>query len=402
MRNRRAGSWQPGRRRGGRLGPVGALLLLGAVAAGCTPEDGDDPLPAEATTVAAQDPADAEAPGHDREIGADLRIQSLPLPPGGFGEVEVEVRPGDTSMLVIATGSGPDDLVYIDRVVGPSVDFEPDQPVNAAENAVLVPSRDDEPFEAGVWRITVDSEQGLQGVTVVTKTSDPFRDQVIDLRVHVVTDGDRLATRTDRDELAEAYRERGEEILSPFGLGVGDLDFVDAPPATVEAFARLDVADEDAPALRELCQALTEQEGESRRLVLGIVETYVGEGVAGTEGIAAGTPGSAVLPGPTGCVTIAVDSGRDLLELATSVWHEVGHNLGLLHTTEEEGEVFDVLGDTPECPAERFDTDDSGFVDAEECAAADGENFMFYDSDGTEMTDGQAFVLRNHPLFRPA
>ncbi len=95
------------------------------------------------------------------------------------------------------------------------------------------------------------------------------------------------------------------------------------------------------------------------------------------------------------------DPGRDLFERAIVVWHEAAHHLGLYHTTEEDGLFFDLISDTPECPADRFDENGDGFVDLFECDRHGADNFMFYDGDGTTMTSGQAWSIRRHPLLYP-
>ena len=54
--------------------------------------------------------------------------------------------------------------------------------------------------------------------------------------------------------------------------------------------------------------------------------------------------------------------------------HEVGHWLGLRHTSERTGKTFDYIKDTPECPAHR-DHNGDGRVDQAECAGAGAEEF---------------------------
>ena len=58
----------------------------------------------------------------------------------------------------------------------------------------------------------------------------------------------------------------------------------------------------------------------------------------------------------------------------------MGHQLGLFHTTEKEGTVFDILSDTPECLRNSQDNDSNGTVTAEECNGFGGDNLMFWTS----------------------
>ena len=56
--------------------------------------------------------------------------------------------------------------------------------------------------------------------------------------------------------------------------------------------------------------------------------------------------------------------------LGETAAHEMGHQLGLFHTTESGGTVFDILTDTAECR--------NGNISAEECEGYGAENVMFW------------------------
>jgi hypothetical protein len=56
--------------------------------------------------------------------------------------------------------------------------------------------------------------------------------------------------------------------------------------------------------------------------------------------------------------------------LGETAAHEMGHQLGLFHTTEPGGTVFDILTDTAECR--------NGNMSAEECEGYGAENVMFW------------------------
>lgn len=127
---------------------------------------------------------------------------------------------------------------------------------------------------------------------------------------------------------------------------------------------------------------------------------------SGTLGVAAGIPGPVAQQGLAGAgVVMSVDTHRrasgdiDLGMLGDTIAHEVGHQLGLFHTSEASGDAFDPLPDTPECPVDRFG--DDGEVYAEDCP--DGENFMFWtagDLPQTQMSPWQARVLRSSTATR--
>ena len=67
--------------------------------------------------------------------------------------------------------------------------------------------------------------------------------------------------------------------------------------------------------------------------------------------------------------------------LGETAAHEMGHQLGLFHTTESGGTVFDIISDTAECP-KSLDKDSNSQIQmsAEECEGYGAENVMFWTS----------------------
>lgn len=112
---------------------------------------------------------------------------------------------------------------------------------------------------------------------------------------------------------------------------------------------------------------------------------YIGGG--GILGIAGGIPGPQIIQGTAHSgVAINMIGGFGalthdfLLMQGSTMAHELGHLLGLFHTTESEGKSFDPIADTPSCPAKEYDKNGDGLVSAEECVSVDGANLMFWAS----------------------
>ncbi|TXD39283.1 hypothetical protein FRC98_02465 [Lujinxingia vulgaris] len=84
--------------------------------------------------------------------------------------------------------------------------------------------------------------------------------------------------------------------------------------------------------------------------------------------------------------------------------HEMGHYLGLFHTTELDGMNFDPIHDTPQCTIS-YDTNFNGILSADECAyRGGGDNTMFWTLPSSDAftqkktSPGQRHVLMRNPM----
>ncbi len=150
-------------------------------------------------------------------------------------------------------------------------------------------------------------------------------------------------------------------------------------------------------------------------------------------GIAGGIPGPGPIRGTiqsgvavtVGDNAIGSLSNEQLVRRGRTMAHEVGHYLGLFHTTERCGAdatvcegvpvpnvAFNVdpLSDTPSCP-KSADTDPvgpagpDGNVDGDECLAFDGRNLMFWTQPSPpsvrdQISADQTFVVQRNPLVQ--
>ena len=102
-------------------------------------------------------------------------------------------------------------------------------------------------------------------------------------------------------------------------------------------------------------------------------------------GKAAGIPGSMGIANSWNGVLIfliphASGTMLDAQLLGETAAHEMGHQLGLFHTTESGGNQFDILSDTLECQKSTQDNNSDLKVSAEECESYGAENVMFWTS----------------------
>ena len=156
------------------------------------------------------------------------------------------------------------------------------------------------------------------------------------------------------------------------------------------------------------------KQGSSDAVNIFFIEDYSGSG-SGMLGNAAGMPGSmgdvnswnGVLASLTAHAT---GTALDAQLLGETAAHEMGHQLGLFHTTEYQGTIFDILSDTPECSSNSLDNDSNGTVTAEECDEFGGDNLMFWTSWSSAsrsagkkqetLSNHQQYVLKYSPIAK--
>ncbi len=193
------------------------------------------------------------------------------------------------------------------------------------------------------------------------------------------------------DPMWAAAEQRVREVFGQAGIVVDDLVYQDL---NMPAFDTVTLADETCDGADLSALFATTPAPARPTAQLFIVEAFsctiggfdVGPGIAGISGgIPAAWPLAANANGGVAVARSFFDDQPG--QLGNIIAHEVSHALGLFHTQERsrptQTDVFDIVSDTPE----------------EEPAVL--QNLMYFISnDFTDLTDGQAAVLRAHPLIQ--
>jgi HEAT repeats len=188
-----------------------------------------------------------------------------------------------------------------------------------------------------------------------------------------------------------------ERIYANAGITVGTPTFRNLPAAPARRFSVVD-ADEFGDLFSSV------DTSETPGLNFFLVESLeIGASGGVAVGLANGIPGPPALPGmPGGGVAVSLITLDVAPKLVGQVMaHEGGHYLGLMHTSERDGTLFDLLADTPECDADKFDLDRNRSVEVEECGLEGGaNNLMFWSADATpeKVTPNQSSVLLRNPM----
>jgi hypothetical protein len=258
-------------------------------------------------------------------------------------------------------------------------------------------------------------ESGTYELTVSTTTEGPCvyvlesaGGSTVDLNVYMVGSPDFTAQVAREDPDLQSVLDKVDAIYQTRGIALGEVVFHDVPDDVRERYRRIR-SQEDAYQLTAYGSEPGESLGDRLSVDIFLVEDMVFSGQQ-ILGLSAGLPGAAGLHGNArnGLVFRTIDLGIDNDAVAHILAHELGHFLGLRHTTESifgaggtiEQEYAQALGthdpieDTAVCDEIRYDWE----------SCPDLDNLMFPSAPPSDMeltprlTEGQGRVLHWSPL----
>ncbi|MEM9189131.1 MAG: hypothetical protein AAGF12_08135 [Myxococcota bacterium] len=129
------------------------------------------------------------------------------------------------------------------------------------------------------------------------------------------------------------------------------------------------------------------------------VSVFLIRSLDGVVGLSGGIPGVFGRTGTSGSAVVISVGQLSAAGFDRALSHEVGHYLGLFHTSEPDGALLEAIADTPHCPPAQ-DRDADGVVSSEECEGFGESNLMFWSADGDTLSDGQLSVLSRAPILQ--
>jgi hypothetical protein len=242
---------------------------------------------------------------------------------------------------------------------------------------------------AGKWKITIGGKgDGGHVLARIQTTGDgDFHGGTLDLHLHIpiglTVAGHVVAAATAGSDGALGKRVDAfyAELERSFGIERGLVTFHEAPAELVA------INDEAAVAA-----AASVSRGLPEEQAVHLLLTNELEG-GDLLGLSPGIPGVSSLTGtPESGIMAALYDDSTAVEDGNAWLHELGHFIGLQHTSEEDGRNFDALGDTPKCPK---------IVDGNDDVCPDESNLMFPTIflGSPSVSKSQKLIFQSSPVY---
>lgn len=287
-------------------------------------------------------------------------------------------------------------------------------PVDGEESiAMLVPNTtaDRYAFAQGRHSVTLTAfSEGGASISGDVRLEAEVRRRVgtdIDLNVFLVGVGLTAGSAASHTRLQNALGEL-DSILGARGVGVGAVRYVQVTGADASALSVIDSSDGPSSELSRLFRL---SEGQTNRALNLFLVRSISTGAGESGGIALGVAGG--IPGPPGVhgtmhsgVVVSFDTsvvGSDFRTVAQIMSHEIGHYLGLFHSTERSRPC--AAGEVPSATVTCAPF--GGGDTLADTTRGDGRNLMYFALGGTDgdtynvrLSEGQGFVMTRNPLVQ--
>jgi hypothetical protein len=313
-------------------------------------------------------------------------------------------------MIIITSADGSDDLVSLWTLQSPSgeelvVGSNPyESPIRISPQlghfATLVPNTPEVAIESGTYKFSIykEGEAGKFWVSIVQVIRPELKISKLNVNFWFTGLGSLWADKAKGNNKFKSLVSYFVGLLAQHGIQAGTFEYFDVDPAVASKFAIIDTADafevDEHSQLLSLSKSLPKS---NTGVNFFFVKGFTGWGLLGKAG---GIPGPPVhgTYGSGVAVSLAdyFEGGQDGKKLtAHAMVHELGHQIGLFHTSEQTGSMFDPLSDTPKC-ANDFNGD--GMVDFGECIGKGNTNVMFWMAHfDNVLTEDQKFVIHRNP-----
>ena len=353
---------------------------------------------------------------HPYVVVDDLGLVSV----GGGGvsknlKAQVDDETTTLSLLVIdADGSnevmafwkiyGPDDTLLLDAMdpIGSPVRGYPEYD----SLTVQIPNTPDVPLETGTYEFSIYREGDSLGavwVYVVRTVRPQVLTSFLDVNFWFVGTPDLTALSAQSSSKFNKLRNTFVDVMASYGVTISQVNHFDVVGVAASKYTYVDVSDDgyEVDEHAELVALSESLPSSNRGINFFFVQGFNGYSLLGKAG---GIPGPPLLHGThhSGVVVSMSDyywygPNKAAARVAETMAHELGHQLGLYHTTESDGSYHDPLSDTPQCTN---DWNGDGYVDAWECEDAGGDNLMFWSANlSANLTDDQRYVIHHNAMM---
>ena len=229
-------------------------------------------------------------------------------------------------------------------------------------------------------------------VQLITRTGGVPLQGTLNIDVYLLTSDGLTHSSAPSNMLVQRMINTLAAIYAPSGVCIGTVTFYDLPAWAKDRFGTVLNTDDTSPC-SDLSQLYTLSQQNRNTIPIFLVDQLTTSETDGSGNPLTVLGKDGTIPGPTsygstissGAVVTAADlmsstcagsrnfatCGADRVGYYAA--HEIGHYLGLYHTTEAAGTTFDPLSDTPQCQCDQCISANSPTLCADEGGTAPGE-----------------------------